>query len=73
MPRNHDDLADFENRNTRCKSTFMSAASQKNSDRYLLNSGLYATNGRPAGRTPALILELCFSIIILDHRSNILI
>ena len=50
MVRNHDDLAYFENHNPRCKSTYMSAASQKNSDRYLLNSGLYATNGRTAGR-----------------------
>ena len=46
MLRNHVDLADFENRNPRCKSTNMSAASQKNSDRYLLNSDLYVTNGQ---------------------------
>ena len=54
MLRNHDDLAYFENR-----------------DRYLLNSGLCIAFGRPAGRTagrtPALILELCYYIIILDQ------
>ena len=40
------------------------------SGRYLLNSGLCTTYGR---HTPALILLLCDYIIILDHRSNIII
>ena len=49
MLRNHDDLAHFENRNPRCKYTHMSAASQKNSDRYLLKLR-FVRNKRPAGR-----------------------
>ena len=48
MLLNDDDLAYIENRISWCTSTYMSAASQKISGRYLLNSGLCTTYGRPA-------------------------
>ena len=73
MLRNYEDFAYIENCMSRCTSTYMSAASQKTSGRYLLNSGLCTTYGLPAGRTPSLISVLCYYITTLDHRSNIII
>ena len=64
MPRNHDDLAYFENRYPRCTSTYMSGASPKNSERYLLNSGLCTAFGRPAGR---LDTDTHFRTVLLYH------
>ena len=48
---NDDDLAYIENRMSRYTSIYMSAAAQKISGGYLLNSGLSTTYGRPNTNT----------------------